>query len=268
MKLYNRDYNNLTETEKEEYAKVLEREKRGRVGKIFARKNLSREYPKAVRHFNSLFPNNYLDTLDLEKKEVIELNLNKFLTGLNDGTIRNERDVAKFIKDENAYYIIGSIFNYYDFGHHVAFLFPEFQLSSNYKVDYLLIGKNSDGFSFIFVELEHPEKDITLASGELGNAFRKGITQTKDWKNWLYPNFNNFYDTLKKYKKVEKQMPEEFYVLDPTRFNFVVVAGRREDLNETTRRIRREHLEEQKIRLLHYDNLVDNTLAIIERGNY
>ncbi|UJF32179.1 Shedu anti-phage system protein SduA domain-containing protein [Paenibacillus hexagrammi] len=268
MKLFDRDYTVLTSEEKSEYDQVLEREKVRKLGELDVRKSLFREYPKAARHFKSLFPNNYLDIVDLDKREEIESVVDKFLTKLDDGSIKDERDVARYIKDANAYYIIGSIFNYYDFGHHDAFIFPEFQLSATFKVDYLLIGQNSDGYSFIFVELEHPDKLITLADGELGAAFRKGIKQTKDWKVLLQGNYAAFTHELKKYKHPDMQLPDEFYILDTTRFNYVVVAGRREDLNETTRRIRREHLEEQKIRLLHYDNICDTTKALIDQRNY
>ncbi|AJS58273.1 Shedu anti-phage system protein SduA domain-containing protein [Paenibacillus sp. IHBB 10380] len=257
MKVYERDYTVLTSTERSEYDLILEKEKVDRLGELDIRVNLFRKYPKAARHFLSLFPNNYLDTVDLENSEEIKSVVNQFLTMLNDGSITNEREIARFIQEIKAYYILGSIFNYYDFGHHEAFIFPEFQLSSTYKVDYLLIGRNSDGYSFIFVELEHPEKQITLADGELGNAFRKGIKQVKDWRSWIFGNFSTLTSTIIKYKHPDKQLPDEFYTFDPTRCNYVVVAGRREDLNDTTRRIRREHLEEQKIRLLHYDNICD-----------
>lgn len=268
MKAYERDYTVLTSAERSEYDQILEKEKVSKLGELDIRVNLFREYPKAARHFMSLFPNNYLDIVDLDKSEEIKSVVNQFLTKLDNGSITDERDITKFVKEVKAYYVIGSIFNYYDFGHHEAFIFPEFQLSSTFKVDYLLIGRNSDGYSFIFVELEHPIKQITLTDGELGNAFRKGIKQAKDWKNWLYGNFSTFTSTMKKYKHPDKQLPDEFYTLDPTRCNYVVVAGRREDLNDTTRRIRREHLEEQKIRLLHYDNIRDSTLALIEQRNY
>ena len=40
--------------------------------------------------------------------------------------------------------------------------------------------------------------------------------------------------------------------------NYAVVVGRRTDFNDTTYRVRRE-LESKKARLLHYDNLIDNT---------
>lgn len=268
MKIYHRDYSVLTDTEEAELKKILLKEEVHKLGDLVIRKNLIREYPKAARHSVSLFPNNYLDFVDLERKEELNLSTNLFLDNLDSGLIKNEQDVLGFIKNNQAYFIIGSIFNYYNFGHHEAYIFPEFTLGSKYRVDYLLIGKNSDGYSFIFVELEHPIKDITLLDGELGQAYRKGIIQTKEWKSWLFSNYSNVSDTLKKYKNSQTSLPEEFFILDPTRFNYVVVAGRRDNINERTRRIRREHLQEQQILLLHYDNLIDSAKAIIHQGNY
>lgn len=268
MRAYGRDYTVLTSNEKIEYERVLEKEKDHKFADLDARMNLFREYPKAARHYLSLFPNNYLDIVDLENDSQIKSVLEQFLNKLNSGLIADERDIVRFIKEAEAYYIIGSILNYYDFGHHEACIFPEFQLSSTYRVDYLLVGRNSDGYSFLFVELEHPKNQITLSDGELGSAFRKGIKQIRDWRNWLNGNFSTFTSTIKNYKHPVNQMPDEFYSYDPTRCHYVVVAGRRDDLNDTTRRIRREHLEEQKIRLLHYDNIIDTTLDIIKRQNY
>lgn len=65
---------------------------------------------------------------------------------------------------------------------HEAYLFPEFQLGNLYKADYLLMGKSSVGFEFIFIELESPYGKITLNDGQLGAEFRDGISQLEDWK--------------------------------------------------------------------------------------
>jgi hypothetical protein len=71
MKLYERDYNLLTEAEKKEWENVKQREiifyHDGKPS--IARRNLFREYPKAVRHYLSLFPNNYLDIEDLQNEK-------------------------------------------------------------------------------------------------------------------------------------------------------------------------------------------------------
>lgn len=148
MKAYERDFTVLTAEEKNEYARILEKEKVDKLGHLDIRVNLFREYPKAARHYLSLFPNNYLDIVELENEDNVKSVLTQFLKKLDDGSISDERDIARFIKEAEAYYIIGSVLNYYDFGHHEACIFPEFQLSSTYKADYLLVGRNSDGYSF------------------------------------------------------------------------------------------------------------------------
>lgn len=187
---------------------------------------------------------------------------------LNGGSIKNELEILRFInKETKAFYLIGSIFSYYDFGHHDAYVFPEFQIGK-YRADYLLVGSNSDGYSFIFVELEHPVNGITIKSGDLGDAYRKGISQLKDWESFLISNYNDITNRLKQCKHPDVQLPDEFYSLDPTRFHYVVVAGRRDDLVDKTRRIRREHLIQQRIKLLHYDNICDKTLALLDQRNY
>ncbi|MED1746658.1 hypothetical protein [Brevibacillus borstelensis] len=98
-----RDYTVLTSIEKSEYDKILEKEKFGKLGDIDIKINLFREYPKAVRHFKSLFPNNYLDIVDLDNWEVINSVVDRFLTNLNNGSIEDERDIAKFVKKSKAY---------------------------------------------------------------------------------------------------------------------------------------------------------------------
>lgn len=273
MQLYDRDYNTVTELETQTYEEILLKEKEDPVAlkNLGARKNLFREYPKAIRHNHSLFPNNYLDIVDLDNRETITSTLDNFITGLSTGKIKKEADILEFINIKNkAFYFIASIFNYYDFGHHEAFIFPEFQLSDQYRVDYLLIGKNSSGYSFIFVELEDPLRQITLKKGELGVTFRKGINQIKDWRRFLEANFTSFTNTLRsKYRNTKLNWPDEFTIPDPTRYHFVVVAGMRKDFEHTnTRRTAREHLDEQKIRLLHYENLYDNTIAVMNQRNY
>lgn len=272
LNLYDRDYNIVDSFEEQEYSKILELEKIDSdisIG-LNTRKNLFREYPKAIRHNQSLFPNNYLDIVDLDDKQSIQSNIDCLLSEINNSILKKETDILDFInKRTKAFYFIGSIFNYYDFGHHEAFIFPEFQLGNQYKVDYLLIGKNSSGYSFIFIELEDPLKQITLKNGNSGNSLRKGIDQTKDWKRFLETNYDNFQQTLKnKYKNPKLQLPDEFYTFDPTRNHFVVVAGLRSNFQESTRRIAREHLSEQNIRILHYENLYDSAQAIIEQKNY
>ena len=170
----------------------------------------------------------------------------------------------RFIKNNKAYFIIASILKgNNNFGHHDAFIIPEFMLGNSYKVDYLLIGKNSGGYEFIFVELEKPYGNITIGDGELGDVFRKGLKQIDDWEQWLEANYMSLYETYCRYKHPDVILGDEFRNYDRTRMHFAVVAGRRADFTDKTYRLKRKMKEEQKITLFHYDNLYGSTRNII-----
>lgn len=267
MKIYKRDFTKLKEEEISHWETIKQKEIIGR-GFIPVRKNLFREYPKACRHYLSLFPNNYFDIEDLKQEDRLLDLASKYLNIINNkDTI--ERDILKHIKDNESYFVIGSILkSNYNFGHHDAFIIPEFMLGNSYKVDYLLIGRNSGGYEFIFVELESPYGKITLNDGGLGEVFRKGIKQVTDWEEWLESNYSSLSETYKKYKHPEMLLPNEFNKLDKTRIHYVVVAGRREDFKERTYRLKRKFKETQKITLLHYDNLYDTAKEVIGKPSY
>lgn len=141
---------------------------------------------------------------------------------------------------------------HYDFGHPDAFIFPEFQLGNSYQVDFLLVGKNSSGYHFIFVELEDPYKQITLKDGELGNAFIKGIRQTRDWKHWLEQDFQSLSTVFTRYKHPQMTLPPEFFKYDSSQIHYIVIAERRENFNEKTYRLSRMSKLQDNTALLHY----------------
>lgn len=266
--LYKRDYNKgLTIEEKQQYKDITGREFGEEQKNGFGFANSPEKYPKAVRMYKTLFPNNFLDFIELRDEDRLLSANNEFLAILNNEET-NERAILNFIRDAQYYHIIGSIMwgLSFNFGHHGAFLFPEFQLSNSYKADYLLIGKSSGGYEFVMVELESIHDRITLSSGELGDSFRKGISQLNSWRRWLENNYSSFGETLKKYKNPIKDLPEEFYMLDMSRFHYVVVAGRRSDFTELTYRTKRE--KTNNIHILHYDNLFDFSNKLIGRCTY
>lgn len=268
MRIYNRDYTKLTEDEVNKWEVLRQKEVVKSSGKLNFRKSMFRKYPKAVRHYLSLFPNNYLDIEDLKDEDMLKALISNFCDFLDNDNII-ERDIAKFIKDNKAYFIIASILkSNYNFGHHDAFIIPEFMLGNSYKVDYLLIGKNSGGYEFVFVELENPYGKITLKDGSIGDVFRKGIKQINDWDEWLEANYISLRETFQKYKHPNEQLPNEFISLDKTRIHYVVIAGRRDEFNERTYKERRRYSDKQKILLLHYDNLCDSAKSLIGKPTY
>lgn len=268
MNLYNRDYlNGLLPDEQAEYEAVLEKEKEGMRG--FGRKNLYSQYSLAARNCLSLFPNNHLDIFDLKANPQAS-QLNEGFHNLLFAETVGEREILNYINQTPAFHIIGSILRgcHLGFGHHSAYLFPEFPLGTSYQADYLIIGKNSGGYEFVFVELESPKGNITIQDGELGNSFRKGIIQVNDWRRWLQENYAMLSEYFERHKSKDEALTKEFYKYDDTRIHYVVVSGIRSDFTEKTYRIAREHKDNTKIHLLHYENLVDFSCQILDLPTY
>src|SRR5690606_10864999 len=127
---------------------------------IVSQSDLNRYYadiPLAALHYKQLFPNNFLHTRELEDSDKLINAKSNFLTLLNSIDC-SERSTLNFINQEKHYFIIASILSSQSFlfGHHAAFVFKEFPLPPSYQADYLIVGENSGGYEFVFVELEAP----------------------------------------------------------------------------------------------------------------
>lgn len=261
MKLYPTDYTKLSEDDLELHRLIMKSRS------IVRPKTLDEisMQNKAIRHFETLFPNNYLDWEDLQDRSRLETLLEDYKNEIHkqDAT---ETKIAFWIKTNNAHFIIASILKETNFGHHETFIIPEFKLGTLYEVDYLLIGKRSGGYEFMFVELEHPNKQITLADGQLGKAFRDGLSQVNDWKIYMEANFRSLQETLNKYVCPGKDLPKEFRDYDSTRIHYAIVAGLRKDFNKNTYRLKRDFESNQNTKILHYENLFESSQRVI--GEY
>jgi hypothetical protein len=269
--LYDRDYNTLTE---DETAKLGEAEgyKRNNLGKLgeISSEVLYKYHdlkPQAAYHYESLFPNNYLYIDSLADKAKLRKIEAEFKTLLESDI--SERNILYFINENKYYNLIASLFHAgYTFGHHDAYLFKEFEFPTTYKADYLLIGKNSHGYHFLFVELENPTGSITTKDGAFGQIIRKGIKQVRDWDKWIEGNFHSLGLTFNKYKNQRIELPKEFRTLNKTRISYVVIAGRRADFNEETYDEKRNLYRNENIQVLHYDNLIDLFNVFQTTNNY
>jgi hypothetical protein len=262
MRITNAVFQELNEKELDLY-----KECKGRLVGIH-RAGIIYEYPDKIRYCLELFPSNYLDHKTLKKEEELS-NLCEDFKILFDDTNTKEQDILNFIRDRGAYHIIGSIQKEnYNFGHHGTFIFPEFKLGSSYEADYLILGKNSDGFHLVFVELQNPYGKIVISNGDEGEEIRKGLNQVDDWDRWIEGNYSSISEVLERYKHPNLDLPKEFYKLDKTRIKYVVVAGRRSDFSEKLRWKKRKLSESKKIILLHYDNLYDFAVKAIGENTY
>ena len=210
--LYERDYRILTDEEKVIWQKVEDtfnkaKAKRNNIITPAAMNKYYQEIPVAALHHKQLFPNNYLNTGDLANKEKLKKIIEEFKILIDNSA--TERDILNFIRDKKAYFIIASMLKgfQYRFGHHTAFAFKEFELPPNYIVDYLLVGKNSGGYEFVFIELENAYGQITNTDGEFGITIRKGIKQINDWDNWLESNYSSLRLMYDKYIGTLEKLP-------------------------------------------------------------
>ncbi|MEM8723646.1 MAG: hypothetical protein AAGE84_30935 [Cyanobacteria bacterium P01_G01_bin.39] len=141
MTLYDTDYTKLSPEDDAKQKSLQHKEIVNKQGKLKIRRPIPLcNYPKAVRHFDSLFPNNYLDTVELKSDEKrLNMLVESFQDLINLESAK-EREILNFIYKEKAYFIIASILKkYFNFGHHGAYLFREFQLGNGsipfWKID-------------------------------------------------------------------------------------------------------------------------------------
>lgn len=264
--LYERDFTELTAEEISEKKKI-DAEGSHVSGAKFGRKNFLFKYPEAVRRYMSLFPNNTMDIAQLKNIEVLQRQCDEFEEVLNNKEI-TELHIKRFIQDKKYYHIPASIFHRFSFGHHEAAIFKEFPLGTSYKADYLLAGRSSGGWQFIYAEFENPYKNVVLANGSLGDTVRKGINQIDDWKTYLEGNYSCIKAEFEKYTKCD--LPREFTSFDSSRMHYVVVVGRRTDFQdrENARLLQRRTEQERNIIILHYDNLLDDARELIGANTY
>lgn len=228
--------------------------------------NISEESP-FVWFTDSLFPDNFLSEDDLQKRQIEYLNQIDELKLLIENKDTTEREILNFISNENLFIAASILKNFTIFGHHDRYIFKEFELPPHFKCDYLIIGKNSDGYHFLLIEFENIYQNVTIGDGDFGTTIRKGLNQIDDWKIWIDKNFHTFSSNLKRYKNKYKNLPEEFNDYDSTRFTYCVVAGRRENFKEKTYRKIRE-LSRQNIILTHYDKLLEEAEFMVKSGGF
>lgn len=252
MNLYERDYSKAI-TAEEEGAQILYIEYSNRKIKCttddprFNHPNI--ECRKFLWRYNSLFPNNYIDFVEFDLIDFSE-EADNYRSILSDfGT---EQAIQSYIKDNRKWFLPGSILMDYNFGHHDAYLFPEMMLGSEHKVDYALLGKNSDGYSMVFVEFENANTKFLIdSSNSESESVRKGITQIRDWKNWIENNRDYFLNS--------SGLRNEKIDIPLTRFYYYLVVSKREKMDNRALEARNRICYEMiNTKIATFDRLADN----------
>lgn len=165
---------------------------------------------------------------------------------------KKENDIQRYIKENKKWFIPASLFADYDFGHHEAYIIPEQTLGAEYRVDYMLLGRNSIGHQIILVEFEDVNVDYKIYSSNIETEpIRKGLAQIKDWKRWLDTNRDYFMKSCG-LTDISRNIPT-------WGIRYCLVASRRNRMNAIANQMRgqSEH-ETPGLHIATYDRLVDN----------
>lgn len=165
---------------------------------------------------------------------------------------KKENDIQRYIKENKKWFIPASIFESYDFGHHEAFIVPEQALGAEYRVDYMLLGRNSIGHQIVLIEFKDVNVDYKIKSANIeSDSVRKGIAQIKDWKRWIDSNREYFMNSCG-LSNISRNIPT-------WGINYCLVVGRRSRMDAISNQMRgQSQYEMPALKIMTYDRLVDN----------
>lgn len=258
MNLYERDYSKIQNKEEYEAAESYKEYHAKKGIKCTAdapeRSNPKEEVRRLLWHFHSLFPNNYL--YHLEPKKILDLEKESSEFQKIIYSAKNENEIQSYIKSNRKWFIPASLYKEYNFAHHGAYLFPELSFGAEYISDYCLLGRSSDGFSIVLVEFEKANVPFMIKTqNSESESVRKGIIQIRDWKRWLDDNRDYFIRSMGLEAKGIK--------IPTSRIYYCLVVSRRDLMDQCASDLRSQlNCEMQNFKIVSYDRLVDNILAI------
>jgi hypothetical protein len=135
-------------------------------------------------------------------------------------------------------------------GGHVRFCLPRRRLGGEHIPDFLISDVDSLGMRWVLVELETPGSNVTLHnSHELEQHARKGVSQVKEWREWLQNNL-----AYARHSRRERGLG--LFDIRPASAGLVLV-GRRGRLQTNADAVRNQIAEDSNVRVHTYDWLLD-----------
>ena len=262
MKLQDRDYNIiLSEEEKRAYEAELayEASKGTKNNRGFPRfSHPDKKIREFIWHKRSLFPNNFLHFTEYKSEVDFETEANNFKDIIYN--CKNELGIQQYIKQNRKWFIPGSILVDYNFGHHDAYLFPEQKLGNEYAVDYMLLGKSSDGYSVVLIEFEKANTEYLLKTiNTESDSVRKGLTQIQDWKRWMDKNRDYFLRNI--------GLLQQGIDIPVFRIHYYLVVSLRDLMTPVALEVRSQSIYEMRnTKIVTFDRLVDN-IRKLERNH-
>lgn len=164
-----------------------------------------------------------------------------FRAALNAATA--ESDLQQFLQQHPE--ILVQVLN----GGHGRWSIPQKRLGSEHVTDFVIAEKSSIGFEWTAVELESPTAALFKKSGDLSTTLAHAVRQVMDWRDWLSRSAD--YAARPRSKgglgliDIDPQLPG------------LIIIGRRNTDDVSTRDRRRSLSRELRIRIHTYDWLAD-----------
>ncbi|NRT71399.1 Shedu anti-phage system protein SduA domain-containing protein [Clostridium beijerinckii] len=252
MKLYERDYEKPTMKELEA---IREQDEFRKIGITSPEHpdpiyKYDKEIRSFVQHYRSKFPNNRIWSPELNKQEALE-EAEAFKKVLDRS--KTKRDIQSYIKSNKKWFIPASILKEYDFGHKKNYLFPEMELGNKYKVDYVICGRNSNGYHLLLIKFEDANTIFMNKNGDgESKSVNSGLGQIKNWKAWMDNNRQEFLN--------ENGFTEKGISIPISRIQYCLVVSRRSYMDaDKLARGRKDMLmyEARNLKIINYDRICD-----------
>ncbi len=142
---------------------------------------------------------------------------------------------------------------------HFSLIFSKMSIDCMYKSDFFFISKSSAEWNLIFVELEKPSCKLFNKEGTYSQELNKAIKQVDDWQAYFLNNNNK--ESFKSHpviKKITSAVPVLYG--NPFNFKFILVIGRRQELNDKDlyKRWAALNITNRDRYIMTYDSLVEN----------
>lgn len=144
-------------------------------------------------------------------------------------------------------------------GIHCSTMIRKLSFGSDYTSDFFFFSKSSVDWHAVFIEIEKPQSKYFKGNGsDVSSDFTKAINQIKSWKSWLSEPANaaGFLSSMSNF------MVPSHMAKNPTKFKFVLVHGRREEIegNDIRRKLINSY-QEDDFKIMSFDSLGEDLMG-------
>ena len=162
---------------------------------------------------------------------------------------KNENDVQRFIEDNTE--LVPREFKL-NHGIYLKTVFLKVPFGIVYKSDFMLITKSTAQWRCIHIEIENPASQPFKKDGDTSAEFSHAYDQVKSWQTWLKAPENQV-----AFKQQIKNVLMK-YNDNPIEHKFVLVFGRRENVNNYDKKKLWASFSDDNISVMTFDSLFED----------